>query len=54
MDVRSLPAGYASVPNAEGASDWFEELMDLYLKGYLWPDVHQALAGEIRRRRQGA
>jgi len=24
--------------------------MDPYLEGYLWPDVHQALAGEIRRR----
>ncbi len=24
--------------------------MDPYLEGYLWGDVHQALAGEIRRR----
>ncbi|MEM7126436.1 MAG: DUF4058 family protein [Chloroflexota bacterium] len=24
--------------------------MDPYLEGYLWPDVHQALAGEIRKR----
>jgi len=24
--------------------------MDPYLEGYLWPDVHQALASEIRRR----
>lgn len=24
--------------------------MDPYLEGYLWPDVHRALAGEIRKR----
>ena len=23
---------------------------DPYLEGHLWPDVHRALAGEIRRR----